>query len=336
MKFPKSMHAEGFYDHIDTTASAAPKPGLKSAFKAGARPHLSTQPLLREDPIAVPSAGAAGAAAVPPAMRAPAHDPASVRRSGATPWVVGAGVGIVLVGLAVVTSRNLSGPEPAAPPAAVVGQVSPSPEDAQLQSAPPAAGTDAAASEPAVAEAPAVTAPPAVAQAPTPVAAVPAPKAEPSPPVVRAAPAPAPVAKTLAPQPEVLAQVSPPAELREPALQPLAPPVVTPAPAVVPPQATPVVPPVAQQALPATPDPEDTGITVKVRQALASDAALSAVPIAVSTEHGVVKLEGQAPDAQVRERATVVAASTAGVKAVDNRLTLPPMAALERAAGNGG
>ncbi len=46
--------------------------------------------------------------------------------------------------------------------------------------------------------------------------------------------------------------------------------------------------------------------------------------IAVSTDHGVVKLEGQAPDAPTRARATVVAASAAGVKAVDNRLTLPP------------
>jgi osmotically-inducible protein OsmY len=61
-----------------------------------------------------------------------------------------------------------------------------------------------------------------------------------------------------------------------------------------------------------------------VRLALSADSTLAAVPIAVTTDQGVVKLEGQAPDAPTRERATVVAASAAGVKAVDNRLTLPP------------
>ncbi|NCT83799.1 MAG: BON domain-containing protein, partial [Comamonadaceae bacterium] len=146
-------------------------------------------------------------------------------------------------------------------------------------------------------------------------------------PVVREAPTPAVKAPT--PGPEALAQARP----REPALQPLAPPVVTPEQA--PPQAAPVVPPVAQQTPPAAPDAEDGGITVQVRLALAADATLAAVPIAVSTEHGVVRLEGQAPDAQVRERATLVAAATTGVKAVDNRLTLPPLAA-HQAAGNGG
>jgi osmotically-inducible protein OsmY len=81
---------------------------------------------------------------------------------------------------------------------------------------------------------------------------------------------------------------------------------------------------VAQQTPPVPAgDPADTGITVKVREALASDATLAAVPIAVSTDHGVVKLEGQAPDAQAKARATVVAAATSGVRGVDNRLTLP-------------
>ena len=75
--------------------------------------------------------------------------------------------------------------------------------------------------------------------------------------------------------------------------------------------------------------PEDSGITVKVKMALSADAQLSAAPIVVSTDHGVVKLEGQAPDAQAREHATVIAANTVGVKAVDNRLTLPPVASLD-------
>ncbi|WP_457426877.1 BON domain-containing protein, partial [Roseateles sp. P5_E7] len=91
---------------------------------------------------------------------------------------------------------------------------------------------------------------------------------------------------------------------------------------------SPGTPPLAQAPVPAA---EDAGITVQVRSALASDSTLAAVPIAVSTDHGVVKLEGQAPDAPTRERATVVASSAAGVKAVDNRLTLPPATVVSQA-----
>lgn len=169
--------------------------------------------------------------------------------------------------------------------------------------------------------------------------------------------------RTLTPQPEVLAQVSPPPLVRE-TPQALTVPQVAPAPQVatatpaeaasaasaasptVPPvTAAPGTPPVVAQAAPAptpatpapaTPDPADTQITVQVRQALAADATLSAVPIAVSTDHGVVKLEGQAPDVQARERATVVASNTVGVKAVDNRLTLPPVASADRLPASGG
>ena len=100
----------------------------------------------------------------------------------------------------------------------------------------------------------------------------------------------------------------------------------TPDPAA-PSSASPGTAPLAQ----AAPTPEDSGITVKVRSALAADMTLAAVPIAVSTDHGVVKLEGQAPDAQARDRATVVAAATVGVKGVDNRLTLRPPAVLSQA-----
>jgi len=118
--------------------------------------------------------------------------------------------------------------------------------------------------------------------------------------------------------------------LRDPVVP--AAPAMTP-PATVPEQTTPTVPPVAQAQPQPTPDAavlEDAGITGKVKTALATDAMLSAAPIAVSTDHGVVKLEGQVPDTQARERATVVAAATAGVKAVDNRLTLPPVALLQQ------
>ena len=396
MKFPKSMHAEGFYDHIETAdtvpATPAPAVGVKSGLKprAGARPLTGSGSVLREAAAAPASVAAEPLrTAVPPTPRTPtgsaAHVAAREPRARTMPWVLGTGVGVVLVGLAVVMARQLPRHEPSVDSPTIVGQVTPSPEDAQLQSAPPSAGPEIAASavtpaEPTEATAPAATSTPSTTPAnepPVALAQVPAPKASPEP---RAAAAPqrsepAPVTRRLAPAPEVVAQATPPARLREPALQPVAPvttqaapiapavtapaPVVSPPqpqptlppmaaaptvpqtvtptvppavapPATVPPEATPAVPPVAQQTAPATPDPEDSGITVKVRMALAADASLAAVPIAVSTDHGVVKLEGQAPDAQVRERATVVAASTTGVKGVDNRLTLPPVASLDR------
>jgi hypothetical protein len=130
----------------------------------------------------------------------------------------------------------------------------------------------------------------------------------------------------------------------EPALTPVSQPValVATAPAVEPPavtpSATPLTPPstaagtidaapaqpVAMLPQPAASAVDDSGITAKVRGALAADATLASLPIAVSTDQGVVKLEGQAPDAPTRERATVVASSAPGVKAVDNRLMLPP------------
>lgn len=405
MKFPKSMHAEGFYDHIETAdtvpATPAPAVGVKAGLKprAGARPLTGSGSVLREA-AATPAMPPAEPlrTAMPPTPRTPtgaaAHVAAREPRARTMPWVLGTGVGVVLVGLAVVMARQLPRHEPAADSPTIVGQVTPSPEDAQLQSAPPSAGPDMAASavmpaEPTEPAQPAATSTPSTTPAnepPVAVAQAPAPKASPEPKAV--APQrtePAPVTRRLAPAPEVVAQATPPARLREPALQPVAPvaaqpapvapapvvttpaPVATPPqaqptlppvaaapavpqtvtpavppavapPATVPPEATPAVPPVAQQTPPATPDPEDTGITVKVRMALAADAALAAVPIAVSTDHGVVKLEGQAPDAQVRERATVVAASTTGVKGVDNRLTLPPVASLDRstAVQNGG
>jgi hypothetical protein len=142
--------------------------------------------------------------------------------------------------------------------------------------------------------------------------------AEPAGQLVAAAPAPAPVGRSLAQPPEVMAQASPPLAAPAPVTAPATPPVV------------------AEQAPATTPDPLDASITVQVRLALAADAALATVPIVVSTDRGVVTLEGQAPDASARQRATVVAANTTGVKAVDNRLTLPPVAAVDRGpVGNG-
>lgn len=68
---------------------------------------------------------------------------------------------------------------------------------------------------------------------------------------------------------------------------------------------------------------EDTAISAKVKTALAADPSLSAARIIVSTSQGVVRLDGPAPDAAARERATVLASAPQGVKGVDNRLTLP-------------
>lgn len=68
---------------------------------------------------------------------------------------------------------------------------------------------------------------------------------------------------------------------------------------------------------------EDTAISAKVKTALAADPSLSASRIIVSTNQGIVRLDGPAPDATARERATVLAGAPQGVKGVDNRLTLP-------------
>lgn len=68
---------------------------------------------------------------------------------------------------------------------------------------------------------------------------------------------------------------------------------------------------------------DDAGITAKVKAALAVDPALSAARIDVSTGNGVVRLDGPAPDAAAKARATVLASAPQGVRGVDNRLTLP-------------
>lgn len=68
---------------------------------------------------------------------------------------------------------------------------------------------------------------------------------------------------------------------------------------------------------------DDAGITAKVKAALAVDPALSASRIDVSTGNGIVRLDGPAPDAAAKTRATVLASAPRGVRGVDNRLALP-------------
>jgi hyperosmotically inducible periplasmic protein len=67
----------------------------------------------------------------------------------------------------------------------------------------------------------------------------------------------------------------------------------------------------------------DAGITAAVKTALAADPTLSATKIDVSTQGGVVRLDGPAPDEKARQRAEVLAAAPQGVKSVDNRLSIP-------------
>ncbi len=78
----------------------------------------------------------------------------------------------------------------------------------------------------------------------------------------------------------------------------------------------------------------DAGISVKVKAALAVDPALRASRITVETSDGVVRLEGPAPDAAAKERASVLAGAPQGVRAVDNRLALPQAGQIVVVAGD--
>jgi len=369
MKFPKSMHAEGWANHIDTTPSDKPKASAAPlhAAKAGAKPLAGARPLTSgtrmdlEPPVVVPTM--TNVPPVPPRIepRPAAARPqaeAVMRPSGTDqnmPWIVAAAGGAAIIGGLAFWAFNR--PDvPVTPPAIVTGSTEPQTQvAAATPEPPPAADRDTAATddtattssakpaEPAPAPEPARLGPPVTtvkpAIEPRQVAQAPAPAPRPDL-VVRANPrnpAPAPTPYLQPTQPVAAVPAAEPQQPQQPAVTPgtapitLPPTAAGPAPTVTPAPGTPEpavanstspgTPPLAQAA---TPTPEDSGITVKVRSALAADATLAAVPIAVSTDHGVVKLEGQAPDAPTRERATVVAASAAGVKSVDNRLTLPP------------
>ncbi len=324
MKFPKSMHAEGWVRHFDDGAAPRVAATTRPRIKAGAKPVNAYTPLHGDVPPRVSRPIRMNAPMAPQAPR-PSVAPAAVSTAGRAPvlpWVLSAGAAVVLIGGGALMARHRTASTPSAP--VLVSQSSPSPEEAQLAAEPPSAGA-ASAAEPA----PDVVS--------TPIEHPPV-KLAPAEEQMAATKKAAPVTRTLQPPPEVMAVAAPvPAPASAPAsgaaLPALAQASEPPASAAAP--AATDTPPVAQAApaAPATPsaaEPADAGITVQVRQALAADAALALVPIAVSTAHGVVKLEGQAPDAQARERATVVAAATSGVKGVDNRLTLPPVASLDK------
>jgi len=66
----------------------------------------------------------------------------------------------------------------------------------------------------------------------------------------------------------------------------------------------------------------DMAITAKVNAALVSDDQLKATQINVDTRDGSVTLSGKAPDANARERATMLASAINGVKQVNNQLVI--------------
>ena len=68
----------------------------------------------------------------------------------------------------------------------------------------------------------------------------------------------------------------------------------------------------------------DAVITAEINAELAKDSRLSALKINVDTVGGKVSLNGSAPDAASKARATQLAAAVKGVTSVDNRLTVMP------------
>jgi osmotically-inducible protein OsmY len=67
---------------------------------------------------------------------------------------------------------------------------------------------------------------------------------------------------------------------------------------------------------------DDASITASVSAGLAKDPELSAIKINVDTKNGVVNLQGPAPSADARERATTIAKAVRGVSSVNNQLVV--------------
>lgn len=66
----------------------------------------------------------------------------------------------------------------------------------------------------------------------------------------------------------------------------------------------------------------DARISTEVRRALQRDAALGAAKIDVSSQDGLVTLNGEAPDPAARDRADQIARNVKDVKSVENHLTV--------------
>ena len=67
---------------------------------------------------------------------------------------------------------------------------------------------------------------------------------------------------------------------------------------------------------------DDVAITTAISAAFAKDADLSAIKIDIDTKNGSVVLNGPAPSAAAKDRATAIAKGVKGVNAVDNRLVV--------------
>lgn len=69
---------------------------------------------------------------------------------------------------------------------------------------------------------------------------------------------------------------------------------------------------------------EDAAITASISAEFAKDGDLSAIKIDVDTINGNVTLNGPAPTAAARDKATTLAKSIKGVASVSNKLTVKP------------
>lgn len=67
---------------------------------------------------------------------------------------------------------------------------------------------------------------------------------------------------------------------------------------------------------------DDAAITASIAAEFVKDADLSAIKIDVDTKNGNVTLNGSAPTAAARDKATVLAKSIKGVASVSNKLTV--------------
>lgn len=77
---------------------------------------------------------------------------------------------------------------------------------------------------------------------------------------------------------------------------------------------------VAPVGVPSTRD--DAAITARVQGALASDPTLADLPISVSTDQGVVRLQGAVDSVAAVRRASAIVLAVEGVAGIDNRLSL--------------
>ena len=80
--------------------------------------------------------------------------------------------------------------------------------------------------------------------------------------------------------------------------------------------------PAVEKDRPAATRTGDAALADKVATRLAADPALGALGIGVSASGGLVTLSGTVPSYAAREAAEKLAMTTAGVNAVDNRITV--------------